>query len=375
MSKKLHILFLCGWYPSRANRNNGDFIQRHAEAVSLDNTVSVLHIVTDKNYLQNIEYSFDIINGVNTHIAYIKPTTNPIIKGIRFYKAFKSLIKKIGSIDVTHLNEVYPFGIFSLYLKWFKKFPFIISEHWTGYHLPQSKNLSFLQKFITKIIIKNANFVCPVSNDLKKSMQFLGFNGKYKKVPNVVNTKLFHPKKIENKIFTITHVSNMVNNHKNIKGMLRVVKKLENEIDNFVFKFIGENSSNYKPYAEKIGVNLSKVVFINHVSHNEVAKILKEANLFVLFSNYENLPCVILESFSCGVPVIATDVGGIYEYFPSEFGYLIQKGDETALLKAIINIYKNPVNLKNRMQNYAKENFSRQSISSQFTELYKQTLN
>ena len=80
MTPKLHILFLCGWYPSRVLTNNGDFIQRHAEAVATKHNVSVLHIISDPNCINDIEYSFEKTNGVNTHIAYVKTTINPIIK-------------------------------------------------------------------------------------------------------------------------------------------------------------------------------------------------------------------------------------------------------------------------------------------------------
>ena len=46
LKKKLHILFLCGWYPSSILPQNGDFIMRHAKAVSNKHKVSVLHIIS-----------------------------------------------------------------------------------------------------------------------------------------------------------------------------------------------------------------------------------------------------------------------------------------------------------------------------------------
>ena len=82
MKKKLHILFLCGWYPSRVLPNNGDFIQRHAEAVSLKHTVTVIHIITDKNNKKDIDYTSEEINGIKTHIAYLKHRRNPFKKMI-----------------------------------------------------------------------------------------------------------------------------------------------------------------------------------------------------------------------------------------------------------------------------------------------------
>ena len=49
MHKKLHILFLSGWYPSRVSPSNGDFVQRHAEAVATVQNVTLIHVITDKN--------------------------------------------------------------------------------------------------------------------------------------------------------------------------------------------------------------------------------------------------------------------------------------------------------------------------------------
>lgn len=374
MSNKLNILFLCGWYPSNVSPTNGDFIQRHAEAVAMLHNVSIIHIVTDKESKHNIVYSLKNTNGVKTNIAYIKYSKNPLKKIFLFRKAFLKLLKQTGGIDVVHLNELFPFGIFSLYLKWFKKKPFIISEHFTGYHFPQSKKISLLQKFISSFITKNANFVCPVSNDLKNSMLKLGLKGNYKRVPNVVNTDLFMPSKKNNSFFTITHISNMVNAHKNIEGILRVVKKLEDEIDDFRFNFIGENADSYLPFAKNLDINLEKTTFINQIPHKEIAINLKSSNLFVLFSNYENLPCVILEAFSCGIPVISTNVGGINEYFPKDFGFLIPPKDEDALLNKIIAVYNDFKVDKAKMHSYVENNFSKATIANQFSELYKSSL-
>ena len=80
MNNKLHVLFLCGWYPSRVLPTNGDFIQRHAEAVSLNHDVSVIHLITDENCKQNIEIISKKENELNVHIAYLKPQKNYIKK-------------------------------------------------------------------------------------------------------------------------------------------------------------------------------------------------------------------------------------------------------------------------------------------------------
>jgi len=374
--KKLHVLFICGWYPSRVLPTNGDFIERHAQAVAKQHKVSVIHLITDKKITKDIELSTKVINEIETHIAYLKEVKNPIKKIYLFLKAFSLLLKKVSVFDIVHLNELFPFGVFSLYLKWFKKKPFIISEHWTAYKHPLSNKISFIEKTISKIIVKNASYICPVSNDLASSMQSLDLKGNYKRVPNVVNTNLFFPDHKKNEIFTITHVSNMNDKHKNVKGLLHVIAKLEVENIDFKFNIIGKNSIKYLKYANKLGLDSKKIKFMNQIPHTEIAKELRNSNLFVLFSNYENLPCVILESFSCGVPVISTNVGGISEYFPDNFGKLIIKNDEEKLKEEILNFYnkKNNVATKDEMHTYVKSLFSEQAIANNFTNLYYKTL-
>jgi glycosyltransferase involved in cell wall biosynthesis len=340
LNSKLHVLFICGWYPSRISPTNGDFIERHAKAVSLKHRVTVIHVVTDKSLRTNIEIISKQENHITTHIAYLKSTNNPLKKIALFGKAFLVILKKTNSFDIVHLNEIYPFGIFSLYLKWFKNKRFIISEHFTGYHQPQAKELTFSQKFISKIITKNAAFICPVSNNLRDAMLALNLKGNYFRVPNVVNTSLFFPSENNNQTFTITHISNMLNKHKNVEGFLRVIKKLESKIANFKVQLIGENSIQYKTFVEKIKIDIDKIEFIDHMPHKKIASYLQSSNLFVLFSNYENLPCVILESFACGVPVIASNVGGISEFFPKEFGFLVPPKDESDLLHKILTMHQ-----------------------------------
>lgn len=61
------------------------------------------------------------------------------------------------------------------------------------------------------------------------------------------------------------------------------------------------------------------------------AKVIKYADIFVLFSNYEGLPISIIESLSSSVPVVASDVGGIAEILNEENGKIVKNFPDEAI--------------------------------------------
>jgi glycosyltransferase involved in cell wall biosynthesis len=353
---------------------NGDFIKRHAQAISMSHKVSVLHIVSREENENEISIEIKIKNNINTYIAYIKPTKNILIKAVRFFRAYSKIMISIGVVDLVHLNSIFPFGLFALYMKWLKKTPFIISEHWSGYKEGQINKISFFEKSISKFVTHHATFVCPVSENLKNSMLKFGLHGNYKPIPNVVDTDLFRLGIKDLNKFSIVHISSLKDNPKNISGMLSVAKKLESAIGNFTWKFIGGKSDHFESLIKKLNFKEANIEFIPHISQDKLVAHLQSASLSVLFSDYENLPCVILESFACGTPVISTNVGGISEYFPEKFGHLIEKQNETQLLERILEEHVNPNSCSDEMSLYAQEQFSKKTISHAFSKLYEQTI-
>lgn len=369
--EKLHILFLTSWYPSRVQPINGDFIKRHAQAVATQHNVSVLHIITDPKAKKSIEVDILKSYSLTEHIAYIKKTKNPFIKAFRFLKAYRILLKKIGHYDTIHLNKLYPAGFVALYLKFFYKKKYIITEHWSGYQTPLNLNISEFEKIITKKIVKNASFVCPVSQHLADAMQDFGLIGNYHPVPNVVMTDLFIPKKNTNKKLNLIHISSLFDEVKNIKGILRTLAELKNNQVDFICYFIGGKSDEFEKTLQDVNLDENHIKFIDFIEQPDLVKHLQRANAFLLFSNYENLPCVILEAFSTGIPVIATNVGGISEYFPRNFGTLIPVKDEKALLQAILDLPKKSLASPSTMHIYAEKHFSPTKIAAKFDILYK----
>ncbi len=78
------------------------------------------------------------------------------------------------------------------------------------------------------------------------------------------------------------------------------------------------------------------------VSREKVAKRLQGADLFVLATRADNHPLTVLEALGCGVPVVASRVGGIPEQLTEETGVLVEPGDPEALARAIDALLADP---------------------------------
>lgn len=74
----------------------------------------------------------------------------------------------------------------------------------------------------------------------------------------------------------------------------------------------------------------------------EVAQYLLAADLYLLTSRWENLPISIVEAFRAGLPVVATDCGGVCELVDGSVGALCPVGDIGALAAAVSGLLADP---------------------------------
>ena len=75
-------------------------------------------------------------------------------------------------------------------------------------------------------------------------------------------------------------------------------------------------------YAQNIGLNETNFSIEGEKPLEDIAFEMQRSNCLVLNSYFETQGCVILEAFSCGLPVISTNVGGIKEILNSDRGIL-----------------------------------------------------
>lgn len=94
----------------------------------------------------------------------------------------------------------------------------------------------------------------------------------------------------------------------------------------------------------------SKVHFVGRVSHANVVAYLQQADLFCLTSFSEGLPVAAIEAMACGLPVVATKVGGVPEaVIEGITGLLVESGNVNAYTNALqhaLSHYWNPVPIR-----------------------------
>ncbi len=111
---------------------------------------------------------------------------------------------------------------------------------------------------------------------------------------------------------------------------------------------------------------------------SDVNRLLMEAQVFVLSTNFEALPISILEAMRAALPVVATDVGGIAESVRhEETGLLVSRGDVAGLRDALARLIIGPA-LRVAMGAAGRRLWSAQFTASAMTartvEVYKRAL-
>jgi glycosyltransferase involved in cell wall biosynthesis len=387
--KKIKALFWPGWwYPNRRNPIEAIFVAKHAEAVSRFCDVYLLFVYADPQ-LEGRTYEPDYgeENGVYCLRMYHKPSPKiPILgKIIDFFKYVKAanmgldfLINKFGAPNVVHVNVNPPVGLIYLLLTRLKGIPFIHTEHWTGYLKSSGKYRGFFRKLFTRIFISRASVIAPVSKDLQQAMINHKLTGRYQVIPNVADTDLFVPGG-DNKTKTrqrFLHVSNF-RPVKNIDGMIKVMGVLSKERDDFELYIVGDGKTRSfcEQLASQLGIKDKHVFFAGKMDVAGVAAQMKDADYFLLFSDFENSPCVIVEAFCAGLPVITTDVGGISEHVSEENGVLFEPRNEKMLVGILRDVLDNPTKFnREKIRDYAVNNFSYHVIGEKFYKLYQQML-
>ncbi|MFA6486026.1 MAG: glycosyltransferase family 4 protein [Candidatus Magasanikbacteria bacterium] len=124
--------------------------------------------------------------------------------------------------------------------------------------------------------------------------------------------------------------------------------------DDVELSIIGSGPQDSRVAKQMNSLGLTQVKLLGSLPRHQVFDILKQSDVFVLTTNWEGFPYAVLEAMSCGLPVIASDVGGIKEMITPDTGILVKKGDANQLKMALEKLVLDS-EMRRRMGDAARE--------------------
>jgi len=301
---------------------------------------------TDKNYVfDGIRVRcYDSVNiGFKLGIPYVIPQIT----------SYKTFLESVKSSDLIHVHG-HPYLSSLIAAKLAKKYskPLVLTQHNTFIEYEDSlwDHVEWLNDYtIGKQVLKEADKIVVVSNATGNYVLSLGADPeKIRVLHNGVDVNRFRPlngiKDEMRKKLGISKESSVALTvrrlvYKNgIDTLIESAKKAIKQNPRLVFLVVGKGPDfeKVKEKIEQLGIE-KNFRLTGFISDEDLPFYYNAADFFVLPSKSgEGLPLVALEAMACGVPVIATNVGGISEVMIEGSGKLVPPNSPDSLAEAIL---------------------------------------
>jgi L-malate glycosyltransferase len=177
-------------------------------------------------------------------------------------------------------------------------------------------------------------------------------------------------------VLRVGMIARMNAHYKNHVGFLRAAAKIHALLPDAEFLLAGDGPLRPELEAESAALGIAdRVKFLGN--QRDVTAVLASLHVTVIPSDSESLSNVVLESMAASIPVVATRVGGNPELVAEERGILVRARDVDALANATLGLLQDPARrhqLGKNGRQFVLDNFSAESITRQYLELYEELL-
>lgn len=344
-------------------------------------TVVTNRIGTPKSYIIDgvpVECYESLNTGFRLGIPYSIPTAT----------SFGTFDKAIKSSQLIHAHgHPYLTSLVAGKLAKFYGKPFVLTQHNTFIEynniFDQVERLNDLS--VGKQNLNSADKIIAISNSTKDYVLRLGAKpSKVKVIYNGVDLARFKPlyskreemrRKlgISSNALVILTVRRLV--YKNgIDTLLDCARIAIQKNPRIVFVAVGKGPDldSVKLAVAQLGIE-SNFKITGFVSDADLPVYYNLADLFVLPSKSgEGLPLVAMEAMACGLPVVATDVGGIKEILLAGYGKLVPPNQPHRLAEAILEFIDGDFSSRsNELRARVEEQFSWDSNVEKLLEIYE----
>jgi len=367
---------------------NGDFIKRHAEAVSLYEDIGVIHLVRDKKGIvtRDVFKEVSVKNGLSETIIYYYTPSFSIslfekywseLKYRKLYKqALIEYMKHAGKPDLVHVHIGMKAGMIALWLKKKETVPYVISEHWSGF-LPEADekitDLPVYFRLLWKKVLTGASAISAVSAHLANAiLQQFGLE-KISMLPNVVDTDLFYPAVSMPDEIRFIHISGL-EELKNPRAIMKAFAIVTKKYPSVKLDIFGPPDKGLLHFATELQVK-DNINFHGEIPQVQLADFIRKSIALILYSAYETFGCVIIEANACGIPVIVSDIPVFHETVQEGVnGIFVRPNDSEALAERMIEMIKTRASFNSKTIASKSSKFTYEKVGKQFSDWYNEIL-
>lgn len=321
-----------------------------------------------EQFSDNIDiYYLDIAKNGNLHYQSNKDLLLYSWKAFWFCKK----LKRKENFDLIHAFFGIPCGFVAMLLKT----PYIVSLRGSDvpfYNERFEKIDKLLFKRLSKRIWGKARVVITNSEGLKGLALQSAPKQKIEVIYNGVDTDFFKPVDKKEDVFTIVSTSRLIA-RKGINYLIDAFIDLSKKISNVKLIIVGDGDLrvDLENKVKESGIS-DKIEFWGKVEKKDIIKAYQRSDVFILPSLNEGMSNSLLEAMSCGLVIVATDVGGTKELVDRNNGIIIKKESSADILSALNQIYNDKAMLEEMKKNSRKkaELMCWEEVADKYVRLY-----
>lgn len=253
--------------------------------------------------------------------------------------------------------------------------PVIFHIHGSQFDSYYEHSSSPLTRWLIKAVLDRSRFVAVLSDSWQRWVITVTRNRNVTKIPNpIVVAEAMTERTSAQSARTMLFLGRL-GQRKGIYDLLDAVKRLTARHPQLVLLCAGDGETvEVKRRAQQLGI-ASHVRVLGWVSGNEKEQLFAQSSICVLPSYGEGLPVALLEAMAAGLPIVASDVGGIPEAVADGVEGLLIKAGDVAALDAALDRLLADAQLRERMGGAARskvlKSFAAERVFGQLGEMYQ----
>lgn len=373
----MKVLHITNWYPNAQNPREALWIRRHIDALQKECENEVFHVQVESG-----KPSFSFGRSTIAHrLFYLRlPLTIWRLKEwlsallVLWIILFHARKKQY---ELINFHIAYPLCV---YIKWFKGLlnkPFVITEHWSAYHLNFNITKAEKLKRIQQIFHHQVP-VITVSEALAEDIQRFSatVDFPYEIVPNIVDTEVFNYQEIKEPVAQTLFMVSQWKEPKDPFTALKAFKQLLNDQPELRLRIggYGPQQAELEEFVRTLNLQES-VTFLGPLTKGQIAQEMRSALAFVHSSKYETFSVVCAEAVCCGTPVIASKVGGIPSFITNKNGILVNAQQVEEWEQAMSRMLQHHIHFKREeIARQAAAVFSEKQVGKKYFEVLNKYL-